>query len=130
MPEAVEIQLKLPAELGPEAEVIAELCDRVREVEAACAAERQRTGRRVYGRRAVRTQSWRSYPASHEPRRVLRPQVAARSKWGRIEALLRNRAFVTAYRCAREAWQAGVAAMFPSGTYWLRRFARVAVAET
>ncbi len=130
MPETVEMQLKLPAELGPEADVITELRDRVRAVEAACAAERQRTGRRVYGSRAVRAQSWRSYPASHEPRRTLRPQVAARSKWARIEALLRNRAFVAAYRCAREAWQAGVAAMFPPGTYWLQRFARVAIAET
>jgi hypothetical protein len=56
--------------------------------------------------------------------------AAARSKWARIEALLRNRAFIAAYTCAREAWRAGVAVMFPPGTYWLRRFAQVAVAET
>ncbi|TMQ21937.1 MAG: hypothetical protein E6J90_13275 [Deltaproteobacteria bacterium] len=29
-----------------------------------------------------------------EPRRDLRPQVASRSKWSRIEALLRNRTFI------------------------------------
>jgi hypothetical protein len=130
MPEVVEMQLKIPPELGPEAEVLAELRDRVRAVEAACAAERQRTGRRVCGRRAVLAQSWRSHPASREPRRNLRPRIAARSKWARIEALLRNRAFIAAYTCAREAWRAGGEVMFPAGTYWLRRFAQVAVAET
>jgi hypothetical protein len=127
MPELVEMQLKLPPELGPEAEVLAELRDRVRAVEAEHAAERQRTGRRVCGRRALLAQSWRSQPASREPRRTLRPRVAARSKWARIEALLRNRVFVAAYTCAREAWRAGAAVMFPPGTYWLRRFAPVAV---
>jgi hypothetical protein len=130
MPGTVEMQLKIPPELGPEAEVLAELRDRVRAVEAACAAERQRTGRRVCGRRAVLAQSWRSQPGSREPRRNLRPRIAARSKWARIEALLRNRAFIAAYTCAREAWRAGGEVMFPAGTYWLRRFAQVAVAET
>jgi hypothetical protein len=58
----------------------------------------------------------------------LRPRVAARSKWSRIEALLRNRAFVVAYKTARETWQTAAAAVFPPGTYWLRRFANVPIA--
>ncbi|HEX2685771.1 MAG TPA: hypothetical protein VHN14_04100 [Kofleriaceae bacterium] len=130
MPKAVEMPLTIPPELGPEEEVLAELRDRVRAVEAERAAERQRTGGRVVGRRAVLAQSWRSQPASHEPRRTLRPRVAVRSKWARIEALLRNRAFVAAYTTAREQWRAGIPVMFPPGTYWLRRFAQVPVAET
>jgi len=130
MPKAIEMHLKIPPELGSEVEVLAELRERVRAVEADCAAERQRTGARVCGRRTVLAQSWRSQPASQEPRRNLRPTVAAQGKWARIEALLRNRAFVVAYACARDAWRAGTVAMFPPGTYWLRRFAHVAVAET
>jgi hypothetical protein len=110
--------------------VLAELRDRVRAVEAAHEAERRRTGRRVLGRRAVLQQSWRGYPSSVEPRRNLRPQVAGRSKWSRIEALLRNRAFIEDYVLAREAWREGRRAVFPLGTYWLRRFAHVVVAET
>jgi putative transposase len=110
--------------------VLAELRDRVRAVELAYAAERQRTGRRIYGRRAVLAQPWTGHPTSREPRRNLRPRVAAPSKWARIEALLRNRAFVTAYTSARAAWREGLAAVFSPGTYWLRRFAYVAVAET
>jgi len=124
------MRLTIPPELGPEAEVLAELRDRVQAVEAAHEAERRRTGRRVLGRRAVLQQSWRGYPSSVEPRRNLRPQVAGRSKWSRIEALLRNRAFIEDYVLARDAWREGSRAVFPRGTYWLRRFANVVVGET
>lgn len=100
MPDAVELRLLIPPELGPEAEVLAELRQRVQAVEEELAGERRRTGRRVYGRRAVRQQSWRDQPSSVEPRRTLRPRVAARSAWARIEALQRNRAFLVAYAAA------------------------------
>jgi REP element-mobilizing transposase RayT len=129
MPEAVEMRLTIPPELGPEASVVQELRDRVAAVEAECARERQRTGRRVCGRRAVLAQSWRNHPNSQEPRRNLRPRVASRSKWARIEALLRDRAFVAAYASARDRWREGVSVEFPAGTYWLRRFAYVSVTE-
>lgn len=130
MPDVLELPLTVPAELGPDAEVRSELRDRVRTVERERAAERGRTGRRVLGRRAVRAQSWHDTPASMEPRRNLRPSVATRSKWARIEALVRNRAFAVEYARARERWQDGLAAVFPHGTYWLHRFASVPVIET
>ncbi len=130
MPDALELPLTIPAELGPAAAVITELRDRVRAVELERASERARTGRRVLGRRAVRAQSWRDCPASLEPRRNLRPRVATRSKWARIEALMRNRAFAIEYANAREQWRNGLPAVFPSGTYWLHRFASVPVLET
>jgi putative transposase len=121
--------LTVPPELGPAADMLAELRDRVLAVEVERAPERQRAGGRVCGRRAVLAQSWRGQPTSREPRRNLRPRVAAQNKGGRIEALLRNRAFVEAYTTARAAWREGVTALFPPGTYWLCRFAQVAVAE-
>ena len=130
MPEEVGMRLTIPAELGPEAEVLAELRERVQAVEAEHEAERRRTGRRVLGRRAVLQQSWRGYPSSVEPRRNLRPQVASRSKWSRIEALVRNRAFIQDYARARDAWREGNLVAFPAGTYWLHRFANVSVAQT
>jgi hypothetical protein len=130
MPDALELPLTIPAELGPAAVVVSELRDRVRAVELEREAERTRTGRRVLGRRAVLAQSWREHPASVEPRRNLRPKVASRNKRARIEALLRNRAFVNDYASARDRWQHGMAAVFPPGTYWLQRFASVPVLET
>ena len=130
MPDALELPLTLPAELGPAAAVCSELRDRVRTVELGRAAERARTGRRVLGRRAVLAQSWCEDPVTVEPRRNLRPHIATRSQWPRIEALLRNRAFVTDYARARAQWRNGLPAVFPAGTYGLRRFASVPVLET
>ena len=46
MPEALELPLTIPAELGPAAAVLSELHDRVRAGELERAAERARTGRR------------------------------------------------------------------------------------
>jgi REP element-mobilizing transposase RayT len=129
MPKTVEMRLGIPAELGPEAEVLEELRQRVTAAVASLEAERQRTGRRVFGRRAVLQQPWWGQPASVEPRRNLRPRIAARSKWARIEALLRNRRFLVDYATARADWQDGIAVVFPVGTYWLRRFASVPISS-
>jgi hypothetical protein len=78
----------------PDAEVFAELRERVHCIELERAAERQRTGGRVLGRRAVLAQSWRDQPGSPEPRRNLRPRIATPNKWARVEVLLRDRSFV------------------------------------
>jgi REP element-mobilizing transposase RayT len=129
MPEELEMRVTIPPELGCAADVVSELRERVRAVEDERAAERQRTGRRVLGRRAVLAQSWRGRPTNCEPRRNLRPQVASRSLWARLEALLRNRAFAAEYADARERWRTGVSAVFPPGTYWLQRFASVLVLD-
>ena len=55
------------------------------------------------------------------------PRVAAKNKWARVEALLRNRAFVERYK---EAWKAHLAGMarvlFPFGTYWMSKFGKLA----
>jgi putative transposase len=99
--------------------------ERVRAVEIGAAVERQRTGQGVLGRHAALTQKWSDRPASREPRRQLDPRVAARNKWRRIEALMRNREFRAAYAAARDAFVAGVRdIIFPAGTYWLRRFVK------
>ena len=129
MPDELEMALTIPSELGPTAEVLSALRDRVQRVELGQAAERQRTGSRVLGRRAVLAQSWRGRPGSREPRRNLRPRIATRSQWVRVEALMRDRSFVLEYADARSRWRAGVAAVFPQGTYWLNRFAAVPVSE-
>jgi putative transposase len=100
---------------------------RVRDVEVRTKAARIQSGTNVVGRRAVLSQDWRARPPGHAPRRNLNPRIAARSKWHRIETLLRSRAFRDAYREARAVFIQGVRdVLFPPGTYWLRRFARVA----
>jgi putative transposase len=125
MPVAMTLHLVLPPELGDPDQFRAELRRHVEAVEGAVLAERMQTGACILGRRAVLQQSWRAYPRSEEPRRQLRPRVACGSQWARVEAHLRNRQFLTAYRAARDLWLAGKQILFPVGTYWLRRFAHV-----
>ena len=93
---------------------------RIRAVEASAATERRLTGVQVVGRRAILAQKWSARPMSREPRRQLDPRVAARSKWSRIEALLRNRSFRDAYIAARESFVAGVRdVIFPADRHLL-----------
>ena len=84
----------------------------------------------MLGRQRILRQSWRDSPTSLEPRRNLPPRVAAKNTWARarIEALERDRQFEADYARARAAWLAGIDVVFPAGTYWLHRFARVPVA--
>lgn len=127
MPEEVELELGLPEDFERKEEFLAELQRRIALVEEEHARERMRTGRRVVGRRTILRQSWRASPTSHEPRRNLRPRVAAKSKWTRIAALQRNKQWEAEYKHARLLWLAGFEVEFPYGTYWLRRFANVAI---
>ena len=129
MPDEVTLHFRLPPEVGDEDEVLDRIRRRIAEVEEAEAARRAQTGARVLGRRAVRKQSWRDRPRTREPRFGLRPQVACRNRWARIEALQRNRDFLEAYSEARRLWLAGKPTLFPPGTYQLRCFAFVPVAE-
>jgi len=127
LPDVVEIQLTIPSELGDRDEILRCFEERVAQFEERTKRERAAANRSVMGRRAILCQSWKAAPTTFEPRRVLNPRVAARSLWSRIEALVRNKAFVRAYQAARAAWRDGLPAEFPVGTYWLRRFANVPI---
>jgi REP element-mobilizing transposase RayT len=127
MPESVELKLELPAHIEGHDSLLEELARRIAAVEEAHAKARLAAGRRVLGRRSVLRQSWRDSPTSHEPRRGLRPRVAARSKWARIAKLQRDKDFEVSYKDVRIRWLAGEEVTFPYGTYWLRRFAGVDV---
>ncbi|MGE0869190.1 MAG: transposase [Kofleriaceae bacterium] len=124
MPAVVEYAPTIPPELGDPDEIIAELRRRIAKIEEACARKRKRP---VLGRRRVLRQSWRDTPTSHEPRRNLRPRFASRDKWSRLERIQHNAAWLDEYQRARARWLAGEPALFPPGTYWLVRFANVAV---
>jgi REP element-mobilizing transposase RayT len=92
---------------------------RARIAAALAAAERQGAADQV-----VRSDSpHRTLPAPSRlgPRRELRPRIAARDKWKRIEALTRLKEFLATYRVAWRALCAGDKdAVFPAGTYRLR----------
>ncbi|HTL33138.1 MAG TPA: hypothetical protein VL326_08435 [Kofleriaceae bacterium] len=127
MPATVTLELTIPAELGDHDEIVAEVKRRVQIVEEEEARKRAQTGRKVLGRYAVLRQSWRDSPTGREPRRNLRPTIAARNLWARLEALQRRQEFLDEYREARTAMLAGTPIPFPPGTYWLRHFMAVNV---
>jgi REP element-mobilizing transposase RayT len=129
MPEDITLELVIPPELGDADEIRGELRQRVAAEVKRALADRLKRNVKVLGRSRVRKQRWHDNPVSREPRRNLRPTIAAKSKWALIEAIQRNRAFLDAYCEARKVWlENAAAAQFPSGTYWLRRFANVSIA--
>jgi len=123
MPAKATLRFSVPPELGNTDEVLAHVREGIARVEREESQRRQVTGERILGRRGVLRQSWRDSPSSREPRRNLRPRIAARSKWYRLEAIRRSKEFLAAYRDARARWIRNEPAVFPPGTYWLAHFA-------
>jgi REP element-mobilizing transposase RayT len=105
MPQRVTMQLRFPDELGEATDLAAELDAMIKTIEGAAAEERRRTGSSILGRGAVLRQAWHEAPTTFEPRRVMSPRVAAINRWARVEALVRNKAFVRAYAVARSLWR-------------------------
>jgi hypothetical protein len=129
MPEEVTLTLTIPPELGRPEAFIAEIRSGVEAVEKEMRELRSRTGKRILGRKAILQQSWRDSPKTEKPRRGLRPRFAGPVDV-RVPALLAFRAFLAAYREAREELRAGHEALFPAGTYWLARHVAVRVATS
>ena len=128
MPASAILELTIPPELGDAETFRREVKEQIDRAVESFNEERRRAGRKVMGRAAVLRQPWSATPTTSTPRGGLRPSIAARSRWSRVEALARNRAFIDAYRVARKAWLAGEPAVFPAGTYWLSKFVKVPTA--
>lgn len=125
MPARVTLPIQLPQSLQTmkSADIREHVLAAIARTENDMAARRAASGARVLGRRQVLAQDPSGRPTTDEPRRTLGQRLAAANTWGRIEALLRNRAFRDAYTQARAAFLSGVEnVIFPAGTYWLRRF--------
>jgi REP element-mobilizing transposase RayT len=89
--------------------------------EARARAQAAESGRGFVGETRVLKVRPTAKPASREPLGGLRPRVACRDKWKRIEVLGRLAAFVEAYRSALTSWRRGrIGVVFPAGTYLVR----------
>jgi REP element-mobilizing transposase RayT len=118
LPECANLQLTPPPGFSSS--------DEFREQLAAALAEKEaQAGRDARGRflgvTRVLAQKPTGRPAPGEPRRTLKPRVAARDKWKRIEAIGRLVEFLRSYRSAWAARRAGEPDVtFPCGTYLMR----------
>jgi REP element-mobilizing transposase RayT len=93
-------------------------------------AEARQTNRRFLGRGRVLKQSPFKHPRCEAQRGTLKPLIACRDKFKRIEALRQLKIFLDAYHCARQQFVAGVwNAFFPFGTYGMRIWFGVKCAE-
>ena len=128
MPAVAKLKLTRPdifAELS-DGEFVALLQHKVDEREAEIRQYAKKNGIRFLGVRLVLRQRHTDTPTSREPRRNLKPRVAAKNKWRRIEALQRLKEFVADYRAAWLDWKRGVRdVLFPAGTYAMVRNAGV-----
>jgi hypothetical protein len=135
MPEVVRLAIARPQgfqHLG-QAEWASLVTECVRAKEADHRQRRAAKGITVLGRARILGQNPFHCPSGHAARFQMSPRVAAKNKWTRIEALLRNRGFIQKYRDAFLSHMAGLAdVVFPFGTYWMNKFGKVAceAAET
>ena len=120
MPEVVSLPIARPCSfenLGQE-EWANLVTERVRAQEADHRQRRATKGITVLGHAGVLRQDPFDCPSSHAPRFQMSPQVAAKSKWARIEALKRNRSFIERYRDAFLGHVAGLANVVFSMIGW------------
>jgi REP element-mobilizing transposase RayT len=121
MPETAELELTSPPGFDSPGDYRDGLVAALAACEERAAAALSSQGRGFLGVTSVLVQKTTARPAPGEPRRKLRPRVAGRDKWKRVEALSRLQNFLRAYREAWEALRAGARdVLFPAGTYWLR----------
>ncbi len=130
LPETVELQLDLP----PGVESPDAWRERVRSAlvaeEDGARVRLDREGRAVVGVAKVLAQNPFRRAGSEEARRELKPRVAARDTWKRLEALTRLLDFLRDYRVAWKARRSGLRdVLFPAGTYLLRVQHRVQCAS-
>jgi putative transposase len=116
MPDVVELVLTRPA--GFERLSNAEVLELVRVDVARREAKHREGGSKVARMTAVRKQKWWERPESEEPWRQLKPTVAGRNKWARIEALRRSKEWLGAYYDALRRFVGGERDVeFPCGTW-------------
>jgi REP element-mobilizing transposase RayT len=121
LPETVELTLSVPPRFASAEEFRAQLAAELGKLEETAQRELASEGRRFLGAARVLAQSPFASPAPGEPRFELKPRIAARNKWKRIEGLLRLKSWEREYRASRAAWCAGIRdVLFPAGTYLMR----------
>jgi len=133
MPDEVTLKLTRPeiyTDLD-DAELVELIRRRVNEKEMDKSAEAREKQIRCLGPHRVMRQKPFHSPRTIAPHRNLKPQVAAKNKWRRIEALKRLKNWIAAYREAWKLWKQGKKdVLFPPGTYGLVQNAGVRCAET
>jgi putative transposase len=120
-PETATLELQCPPGLASVEALRERLVQALTEREDQAFRDLAEKGRVFMGVRKVMAQNPLAVPAPGEPRRGLKPRIASRSQWKRLEAIGRLRTFLAEYRKAWRAFKKGErATIFPEGTYLMR----------
>jgi REP element-mobilizing transposase RayT len=132
MPESLSFQLIVPPHFDGDRSTWADqVRAHVAQAEKVAAAERSESRTRVVGRKNVLATSPFDRPNTREPRRQLRPRIAAKRASVRRQALAAIREFQRLYYNARVAFRAGQrAVLFPRGTFGLLHYCGVSVSPS
>lgn len=120
MPENITLRITRPNIMNQlsDEELTALIKSRAEEKEKELRKKAKMNNIHFLGARRVSRQKTFHSPRTIAPRRNLKPRVAAKNKWRRIEALRRLQGWVKAYREALKQWKAGARdVVFPAGTY-------------
>ncbi len=121
LPKVAELELAVPPGFASADEFRARLTVAARALEESAHEKLGAEGRRFLGAARVRRQDPFARPTRRERRFGLKPRIAARDKWKRMERLGMLKAWLREYYAARDRWCAGIRdAVFPAGT-WLMR---------
>lgn len=120
-PAAACLELVCPPGFASADALRARLTEEVEKREHQTACEFAQAGRSFLGVSRVTSQDPFGRPTAVEPRGGLKPRLAAKDRWKRLEAIGRLKQFLVAYRAAWKAFVRGVRdVVFPEGTYWMR----------
>src|SRR5512133_64478 len=121
LPAVAELELTVPRGFPSAAEFRSLVSAALSELEEKHHQETASKKRRFLGVARVLAQNPFARPPPGEPRFELKPRIAARDKWRRIEGLFRLKSFEQAYRQAWVERRSGAPnVLFPAGTYLLR----------
>ncbi len=130
-PESAPLRLVCPEGFSSVEALRRQLTKALEEREDRAVRDLAEAGRSFMGARKVLAQKPFARPATEEPRRTLKPRVASRNKWRRLEAITRLKTFVAEYREAWRAFKAGAReVVFPEGTYGMRVWCGVTCATS
>jgi putative transposase len=120
-PETATLELHCPPGFDSVEALRERLIEALTEREDDAVRDLAEKGLAFMGARKVTGQNPLARPAPGEPRRGLKPRIAARCRWKRLEAIGRLKTFLAEYREAWRAFRRGVpGTVFPEGTYWMR----------
>ncbi|MBN2804217.1 MAG: hypothetical protein JXR91_14070, partial [Deltaproteobacteria bacterium] len=124
MPKSSTLTIETPPVLKKirQSLLVKELTNRINTAISNIKDAMRREGRRFMGVAEVLKQKCSASPRTQASHRNMNSRVACKNKWGRIEAIARNKVFLAEYYKALAIWKEtkDPQTVFPAGTYAMR----------